>query len=137
MKLRRIGRDRLNFMPHFVRKQKSALISCRLNFMSPCFHVLRQLKIFNEVSLCICFKVFSLNCYFYQKEELGLQNVIFDHHIIDSRNRIQYENVINLSYKDSKITCLQKSCLRSICNRKHGTKYVSLHQNTKLLHNYG
>ena len=39
MKLRRIGRDRLNFMPHFVEKQKSALISCRLNFMSSCFHV--------------------------------------------------------------------------------------------------
>ena len=47
MTLRRIGRDRLNFMPHFVRKQKSALISCRLNFMSPCFHV----------ALISCFKV--------------------------------------------------------------------------------
>ena len=47
MKLRRIGRDRLNFMPHFVWKQKSALISCRLNFMSPCFHV----------ALISCFKV--------------------------------------------------------------------------------
>ena len=34
-------------MPHFVRKQKSALISCRLNFMSPCFHV----------ALISCFKV--------------------------------------------------------------------------------
>ena len=47
MKLRWIGRDRLNFMPYFVRKQKSALISCRLNFMSPCFHV----------ALISCFKV--------------------------------------------------------------------------------
>ena len=39
MKLRQIGRHRVSFMPHFVRKQKSALNSCRLNFMSPCFHV--------------------------------------------------------------------------------------------------
>ena len=50
MKLRRIGRDRLNLMPHFVWKQKSALISCRLNFMSPCFHA----------ALISCFKVFHL-----------------------------------------------------------------------------
>ena len=53
MKLRRIGRDRLNFMPYFVRKQKSALISGRLNFMSPCFHV----------ALISCFKVFHISNY--------------------------------------------------------------------------
>ena len=47
MKLRRIGRDSLNFMPHFVRNQKSALISCRLNFMSSFLHV----------ALISCFKV--------------------------------------------------------------------------------
>ena len=50
MKSRRIGLDRLNFMPNFVWKQKSALISCRLNFMSPCFHV----------ALISCFKVLNV-----------------------------------------------------------------------------
>ena len=66
MKLRRIGRARLNFMPHFVRKQKSALISCRLNFMSPCFHV----------ALISCLKVNDYLHYFFN-DKIWNQNSRF------------------------------------------------------------
>ena len=62
MKLRRIGRDHLNFMPHFVRKQKSALISCRLNSMSPCFHVLRYTMMVLEESGPFCHFYFLFIC---------------------------------------------------------------------------
>ena len=107
MKLRRIGRDRLNFMPHFVWKQKSVLISCRLNFMSPCFHV----------ALISCFKVIVMTLNLCLKHcRLLMRNIMMMMlmmMIYIFSNLYNYLQDSNQSKVFSMIIIIKKNCTRN------------------------